>query len=72
MNKVRIGVKEIMQPPINTPASISHQTIDVESGKLHDLLADNKRAYDDKKHKHSTFQVIGAEAIMEETDETSN
>ena len=68
MSTVRILVKETHQPPIDTPASIRHHTIDIESEELFNLIGHNDLSYDsrDKDKKHSTFEVIGAEAIWED------
>lgn len=68
MSKVRIIVKETYQPPIDTPASIEWKTIDIESEELFELIGSNKLGYDmkDKDKKHSTFEVIGAEALFDD------
>lgn len=56
-NKIRIIVKTTFQPPIDTPASITYNTIVVESKELAEYL---------NPQKHRTAQVIGAELIKEE------
>lgn len=64
MNKVRIMVKVISQPPIDTPASITHHTVDVESEELAELLnANNSKRY-------KTATVIGGELLNEQTTST--
>lgn len=54
MNKVRIILKNTMQPPIDTPASISHFTVVIESEELFKKMQPDK---------YNTVQVIGAEII---------
>ena len=66
MSKVRIIVKEMFQPPIDTPASIEWKTIDIENEELFKLISNNKLSHDMKDKKHSTFEVIGAEALFDE------
>lgn len=58
MSKVRIIIKHTYQPPIDTPARITHKTVVVESEDLYKALESEGLDF---------AQVIGAE-IMEETD----
>lgn len=67
MSKVRIIVKRTYQPPIETPASIRWQTIEVESEALFNLLVGGE-AIGDKYHYWSST-VVGAEAIQEQVAE---
>lgn len=60
MNKVRIIIKNTMQPPIDTPASISHMTVVVESEELYNALQSDRYNYP---------QVIGAEIIERQNKE---
>lgn len=62
MPKVRIIVKTTMQPPIDTPASITHQTVDVESKRLAELLSVNNASG------YKTAAVIGGELLTDKEE----
>lgn len=59
MINVRIIVKQTIQPPIDTPASVQWHTVDIEANALADLLNGvglNNASY-------SVFEVVGAELL---------
>lgn len=58
--KVRIIIKQTQQPPIDTPASITHKTVVVESEALYNAIHAPECKY-------TGGQVIGAEIIDDET-----
>lgn len=59
MNNVRIIVKQIFRPPIDSPASIHWHTVDIQADALADLLNGVGVNGSD----HSVFEVVGAELL---------
>lgn len=60
---VRIIVKQIVQPPIDSPATLRWHTVDLEANELADLL--NGVGVD--AGSYSAFEVVGAELLPKET-----
>lgn len=67
MMNVRIIVKQTIQPPIDTPASLRWHTIDLEANELADLL----NGVGIPAGSYSTFEVIGAELLPKAGEQTN-